>query len=98
MLELYLLKIDLQLFGDQHRDRCICALTHFDVRHDKSDPTVTRDPHESIGLEGLIHARLSFGERGRQAQAQHQTAAGGSSDLQKASAGDAGHMMIGVHP
>ena len=69
MLELYLLKIDLQLFGDQHRDRCICALTHFDVRHDKSDPTVRRDPHESIGLEGLIHARLSFGERGRQAQA-----------------------------
>ena len=55
MLQPYLLQIDLELFGNQHRDRGVGALPHFDIGHCQDDLAVAADPNE-----GVRHERLDF--------------------------------------
>ena len=87
MLQPHLLEIHLQLFGDQHRDRGVGALAHLDIGHGQDDLPVALDADEGVGREGLGVGRFGFARRERQAQAQHQAAAGGRSGLQERCAG-----------
>ena len=57
-LEGDLRKIDLQLFGDEHRHRGVSALSHLDLRHDQSDAVVATDANEGVRSENV-------GTRGR---------------------------------
>jgi hypothetical protein len=61
MLELHLFQVHFQLFGDQHRDRGIGSLTHFDVRHGQSDPAISSNAHEGIGREHLVGGCFGLG-------------------------------------
>jgi hypothetical protein len=51
MLQHHLVEIDLELLGDQHRDRRVRTLSHLDVRHRERDRAVGTDPDERIGRE-----------------------------------------------
>ena len=51
VLELHLLEVDLELFGDQHRDRSVCALAHFDVRHGQNDLSITVMLTKALGAK-----------------------------------------------
>src|ERR1700760_4555778 len=78
-----------EFFGDQHGQRGINALTHFDLRHDQHDLAALVDLHESIRREYAVlrrldaiaaYHRLAFVlilARGRQAEADQQSAACG---------------------
>ena len=52
VLQPHLVEVHLQLFGDQHRDRRIGALAHFDIGHGQDDLAVTSDADEGVGREG----------------------------------------------
>jgi hypothetical protein len=75
VLEVNLFEVNLQLFGDQHRDRRIGALTHFDVRHGQDDPAVACDAHEGVGREGVVVGRFEVAGCERQLETQHQASA-----------------------
>ncbi len=89
MLQPHLIEADVELLGDQHRDRGVGALAHLHIGHGQDDLPVGFDPDEGIGREAL--GRLGFAGRKRQAHAQHQAAAGGRSGLQKAAPGEIAH-------
>ena len=83
MLEAHLIEAHVQLFGDQHRDRGVGPLAHLDIGHDENDAPVAPDADEGVWREGLRVGRAGFAGAERQAQAQHQAAAGGRSGLQE---------------
>jgi hypothetical protein len=56
-LQTNLVEIDLELLGDQHRDRGVGALTHLDIGHCQHDASVFADPHERVGHEAIAVGR-----------------------------------------
>ena len=88
MLQPHVFKVHLKFFDDQHRDGGVGALAHFDIGHDQDNLPVTADADEGVGRE-VGAGRLGNVACERQAQAQHQAAAGGRSGLQEAAPGDA---------
>jgi hypothetical protein len=87
VLEPYLVQLHLQLFGDQHRDRCVCALAHLDIGHGQDDLPVAIHADEGVGREWISFGRHCFAARERQSQAQQKAAAGGCTRLQKTAPG-----------
>ena len=83
MLQPHLFQVHLQLFGDQHRDGGIGALAHLDIGHGQDDLSVAADADEGVGHEAIGADRFGFAVCERQAQAQHQAAAGGRSGPQE---------------
>jgi len=90
VLQLNLFEIHLQLFGNQHRDRGVGALTHLDIGHDEDNPTIAFDTNDRVGGEAIGIGRSGFAVCDWQAQAQHQSAARCGSGLQKAAPREAG--------
>jgi len=60
MLQPHLFQVDLQLFGDQHRDRGVGALAHLDIGHGQHDLPIALDADEGIGREAIGIGRLCF--------------------------------------
>ena len=82
VLQPHLLQVHLELFGDQHRDGGVGALAHLDIGHGQDDLPVAADADEGVGREAVGVGRPSpLAER--QAEAQHQAAAGGRAGLQE---------------
>jgi hypothetical protein len=53
----------LQLFGDQHRDRSVSALTHLDIGHGQDNLPVAFYAYESVRYEGIGPFGITVGER-----------------------------------
>ena len=87
MLEPHLFQVDLELFGDQHRDGGVVALAHLDIGHGQDDLPVAIDADEGVGREVAGVGRFGLVVRERQAQAQQQAAAGRRSRLQEPAPG-----------
>ena len=88
MLQLHLLQVHLQLFGDQHRDGGIGALAHLDIGHGQDNLPIAFDADEGVGREAIGVGRFGFAVCERQAQAQHQASARGRSGLQEPAPGE----------
>ncbi len=87
MLEPHLLQLHLQFFGDQHGDGGVVALTHLDIGHGQDDLSVAADSDEGVRRKASVTGLgCDVGER--QAQAQHQAAAGRRSGPQELAAGE----------
>jgi hypothetical protein len=71
VLEPHLVQPHFELFGDQHWNRRVGALAHFDIRHGEDDLPVGPDADECVRCERI---RLR-GTGRRQVQAQHESAA-----------------------
>jgi hypothetical protein len=93
MFQPHLFQVDLQLFGDQHRDGRIGALAHLDIGHGQDNLPIASDADEGVGGEAIGIGRFGITVSNRQAQAQHQTAASGRSGLQEPASGQ----VIGDH-
>jgi hypothetical protein len=70
MFEPHLFQVDLELFGDQHRDRGICALAHLDIGHGQNDLPIACDADEGVGHKAIGAGRFGFAVCERQPQAQ----------------------------
>ncbi len=88
VFELHLFEVNLQLFGDQHRDGSIGALAHLDIGHGQDNLPIAFNADESVGREAIGVGRFGFAVCERQAQAQHQASARGRSGLQEAAPGE----------
>ncbi len=86
MFRPHLLEVDLQLLGDQHRNRRIGALAHLDIGHGQDDLPIGFDADEGVGRESIGRFRIVICEG--QAQAQQQAAARGRAGLQEAAPGE----------
>ena len=60
MLQPHLFQVDLQLLGDQHRDRGVGALAHFDIGHGQDDLPIVCDADEGIGREAIGFGRFAL--------------------------------------
>ena len=67
MLEPHLLQVDLELFGDQHRDGGVGALAHLDIGHGQDDLPVAADADEGVRREAVGVGRLGLAVGERQA-------------------------------
>jgi hypothetical protein len=76
VLDAHLFEADLELFGDQHGNRRVDSLTHFDIGHGENDLSVPLDADEGVGRKGPGAGRVGLAAGEGQAQAQHQPAAG----------------------
>lgn len=74
VLQLHLPEINLQLFSDQHRDRRVGPLAHFDVGHGERDPIVARDADEGVRCERIGRCGITDGQW--QAKAQNKASGG----------------------
>jgi hypothetical protein len=83
MFQPHQFQVDLQLFGDQHRDGGIGALTHLDIGHGQDDLPVAVDADEGVRHEVIRVSRFGFAAGERNTQAQKQAAAGGRSNVQE---------------
>ena len=64
MLEMHLLHLHLQLFGDQHRDGGIGALAHLHIGHGQDDLPITFNADEGVRHEGVVgRVRFAASER-----------------------------------
>src|SRR5207253_2030253 len=68
VLETHLGQLHLELLGDQHRDRRVSALAHFDIWHRQHDRPVDADANERVRRE-----RLATGRGGRVCVSEVQT-------------------------
>ena len=83
VFDLHLFQVHLKLFGDQHRDRGIGALSHLDIGHGQDNPPVAYDADEGVGRKTIGIGRFGFAVCERQAEAKHQASARGHSSLQE---------------
>ncbi len=88
MFQLHLFQVDLQIFGDQHRNGGVGPLAHLDIGHSQDNLPVASDTDEGVGREVIRVGRFGFASCERQTQAQHQAAARGCSNLQEAASGE----------
>jgi len=89
MFQPHLFQLDLELFGDQHRDRGIGPLPHLNIGHGQHDRSIAFDADESIGCKTTGAGR--FGFREGQAQAEHQPSTRSRSGLQEAAPRETPH-------
>ena len=78
MLQPHLRQVHLELFGDQHRDGGVGALTHFDIGHGQDDLAIRSDPDERVGSEAVIRC-FGIAAGNRQVETEHQSPACGCS-------------------
>lgn len=88
MLHPHLLQVDLQLFGDQHRDCGVVALAHLDIGHGQDDLPVAVDADEGVGRKAASIGGLGRAVGKRQTQAQHQAATCRRSCLEEPAPGE----------
>ena len=79
----------LQFFRDQHRQRSVGALSHFDLADDQRDRSVRPDAYEGAGSEVIGVGGFGIADRPRQTDAQEQISSGGSASLQEYPSGEA---------
>ena len=60
MFQPHLFQVDLQLFGDQHRDGGIGTLTHLDIGHRQDDLFIGADADEGVRHEIVGVNRFGF--------------------------------------
>jgi hypothetical protein len=87
VLHPHLFQVHLEFFGDQHGDRGICALSHFDLGHGQHDLTIAFDANERVGREAARFGRFGRNACSGQAQTQHEPPARGRSGLQESPPG-----------
>ncbi len=93
---MHLLEVDLELFGNQHRDRRVGALPHLDIRHHKGDPPVAIDADESVRRKLVALARFGVDPGARQAQAQDEAAADGRAGSEECASGKSRRRLRGA--
>src|SRR5215472_17445660 len=89
LFDVHLLPVDAQLFGENHRQRCVDTLAHLRLAKYKSDPVIGRDTHpgvERIWSFLLLILRVISERAGRQMETNHQRSAARSTLLQEISA------------
>jgi hypothetical protein len=74
-------EVDLQLLGDQHRDRGVGALSHLDEGHGHGHPSARRNPDEGARRERPALGPIRRSCHG--ADADQQAAADGTGDAQE---------------
>jgi len=72
MFQRHMVEIRIEFFRQYHGDRSVDPLTHFDLRHDESDPAVAIDANECIGRKRRLLGLRAV--RSRQVESDYQTA------------------------